>query len=163
MSVCIQAEFDKARGSVSSVQLNLNSEGGYLPAVEHTVAVLRKIRETHHLETIVYYGSRCWSACVPVFLAGKRRYGALTSTWLFHEVGVWSRAGPTVDRTLSDRVLREYFVKAGVSEAWLKRLYIVIPHTDYWQTGQNLWDDKSGIITHKLDNLVPRSTERQIY
>jgi hypothetical protein len=167
MAECIQAEFDKVRGAVSWVVLSLDSEGGYLPATDRVIATLRKIRETHHLDTMVAHGGKCWSACVPVFLTGKRRIAALASTWLFHEVGVWATEGGnryrTVDRAASDRIFQDYFVWAGVSEAWLKRLYIVIPHSDYWQTGQNLWDDKSGIITHPLDNLVPRNTERPKY
>jgi hypothetical protein len=149
------------------VVLHLDSEGGYLTATERAIATLRKIRETHLLETVVSHGRKCWSACVPVFLAGKRRSAALTSTWLFHEVGVFAQEGgsrfKTVDRATSDRVFSDYFLAAGVSEAWLKRLYIVIPHSDYWQTGQNLWDDKSGIITHPMDNLVPRNTNRPKY
>jgi hypothetical protein len=82
---------------------------------------------------------------------------------MFHEV--WSKdsnGSAMVDRARSDRVFNDYFLAAGVSEAWLKRLYLLIPHSDYWQTGQNLWEDKSGIITHPLDNLVPNYTERPI-
>jgi hypothetical protein len=167
MADCVEAEFNKVSGGVSWVVLSLHSPGGYLPATERVVAALGKIRRTHHLDTVVRHGAMCWSACVPVFLTGKRRFGALTSTWLFHEVGTWAYAGQhryhTVDRALSDRVFRDYFLSAGVSEAWLTRLYIVIPHADYWQTGQSLWDDKSGVITHPLDNLVPRKNERPKY
>ena len=51
----------------------------------------------------------------------------------------------------------------GVSESWLNHLRLLIQNSDYWQTGQNLWDDKSGIFTHKIDDLEPRYTERQKY
>jgi hypothetical protein len=50
---------------------------------------------------------------------------------------------------------------AGVSESWLNRVRMMVQHSDYWQTGENLWEDKSGIITDPLDNLVPRGVERQ--
>lgn len=167
MGACIEAEFGKAAGAVRRVALSLDSEGGYLPQMERAVAVLKKIRKTHLLDTVVSHGKRCWSACVPVFLTGKNRYGALTSTWLFHEVGKWSNQhghrSYTVDRTKTDRLFQDYFLPAGVSQAWLTRLYLLIPHSDYWQTGQNLWENKSGIITHPIDNLVPRGTERRIY
>jgi hypothetical protein len=164
---CLQVEFDKAREGVGRVVLYLDSQGGYLPAMERAIATLQKIRKTHLLDTVVAHGRKCWSACVPVFLTGKRRSAALASTWLFHEVGVTAQEGgsrfKTVDRARSDRLFRDYYLAAGVSEAWLERLYIVIPHSNYWQTGQNLWDDKSGIITHPMDNLVPRGTERPKY
>lgn len=167
MAECIRAQFDKVRGTTTRVVLELDSEGGYLPAAEDAIATLRKIRRTHLLVTVVSRGRKCWSACVPVFLTGKRRHAALASTWLFHEVSAWAQEGSsrykTVDRAVSDRVFRDYFLAAGVSEQWLKRLYIVIPHANYWQTGQNLWEDKSGIITYPLDNLVPRNTERPKY
>jgi hypothetical protein len=55
------------------------------------------------------------------------------------------------------------FVAAGASVAWVNRLRLLIQNTDYWQTVQNLWDDKSGIITDPIDNLVPSRTERKKY
>jgi hypothetical protein len=164
MADCIEAEFGKAGGTIRSVTLTLDSEGGSVAATDRVIATLRKVQHTHPLRTVVRHGSKCWSACVPVFLAGKHRTAALTSTWMFHEV--WTTDGhgsPRIDRARSDRVFNDYFLSAGVSEAWLKRLYLLIPHSDYWQTGQNLWEDKSGIITHPLDNLVPNNTERRKY
>ena len=58
-------------------------------------------------------------------------------------------------------VLEQYFPEAGVSEGWLNRLRVVIQHSDYWQTGENLWEEKSGVITDPLDNHVARGTEQQ--
>jgi predicted small integral membrane protein len=161
MADCIEAEFGKVSGTVRYMTLTLDSEGGSLAATERVIATLGKIRRTHSLSTVVRHGRKCWSACVAVFLAGKQRIAALTSTWLFHEVG--GSGSYALDRTRSDRMFNDYYVAAGVAEAWLKRLYLLIPHSDYWQTGQNLWEDKSGIITHPLDNLVPRGTERRKY
>ena len=166
MSECILGEFEKAKSKTRRVVLNLDSKGGDLGAADRTIAALKKIRETHYLETMVSQGGTCGSACIPVFLAGERRWGALTSSWLFHEVGRWidpQRRNLTTDREKTERVFQEYFLPAGVSEAWLKRLRPLIQHSDYWQTGQNLWEDKSGVITHPIGNLTPRSTERRIY
>ena len=164
MHECILAEFNKAKDRVRSVILNLSSGGGSLKAAENAIAVLKTIRATHRLDTMVSRGAICGSACVPIFLAGERRYGALTSSWLFHEVGRSNaKNGWKVisDRAKTERVLQDYFLAAGVSEAWLNQLRPRIQHSDYWQTGQNLIDDKSGIITHPLDNLTPRRTEQK--
>ena len=60
-------------------------------------------------------------------------------------------------------MLEDYYVPAGVSETWLNQLRIMIQHSDYWQTGQNLWESNSWIITDPIDNLVPRRTERLKY
>ena len=98
------------------------------------------------------------------FLQGQRRWGALTSSWLFHEVSRWDarrRTDVSVNRTVTARLLEDYFPQAGVPEAWLNRLRMMTQHSDYWQTGQNLWEDESGIITDPLGNHVPRGTEQQ--
>jgi hypothetical protein len=164
MSVCIWSEVEKVRATTRAVLLSLDSPGCEMPTMEQTISVLRKVRKTHHLDTMVHRGKTCGSACVPVFLAGRRRWGALTSTWVFHEV-TWmnqERKPVTTDRALTERMFQDYFLAAGVSERWLRRLRPRIQHSDYWQTGQNLWEDKSGIITHPIDNLTPRGTERRI-
>jgi hypothetical protein len=166
MSECILGEFEKAKANTKRVLLNLNSRGGDLRGAEQTITVLRKIRQTHYFETEVSPGGVCASACIPVFLAGERRWGALTSSWGFHEVGRWigqERKKLTTNRAMTERVFQDYYLPAGVSEVWLNRLRPLIQHADYWQTGQNLWEDKSGIITHPIENLAPRGTERRIY
>lgn len=163
MAPCLRLEFEATKATVDTVSLDLDSPGGTLQGAEAVVALLKDIRKTHRLKTVVSPGSKCGSACVPVFLAGERRYGALSSVWLFHEVGV--RKGVSgrlaTDRTKTERALEDYFITAGVNEAWLDRLRPLIQHADYWQTGQNLWDSGSGIITDVIGNHVARGTERQ--
>lgn len=89
MAACIMSAFAKVQSTptVWRVSLALDSPGGNLPTAEEAVAALKSIRKTHQLSTIVWRGATCGSACVLVFLAGERRYGALSSIWLFHEVG----------------------------------------------------------------------------
>jgi hypothetical protein len=164
MAACIMTAFAKVQSTVWKVSLSLDSPGGDFQTMEEVVATLKRIRKTHELNTIVWRGATCASACIPVFLAGQRRYGALASIWLFHEVGEREKSRPlTTNRVTTERMFQDYFLAAGVSEAWLNRLRPLIQNADYWQTGQNLWDDKSGIFTHKIDNLDPRYTERQKY
>ena len=57
----------------------------------------------------------------------------------------------------------EYFVPAGASKRWLKRVRQKIKTGDYWQTGENLWDSKSGIVTRPLGNLQQRDKEDRKY
>src|SRR5262245_6085027 len=69
-------------------------------------------------------GGTCGSACVLVFLAGQRRWGALTSSWLLHEVGRWTdpaRTNLTTDWEKPEREFQDYFLPAGVSETWLRQ------------------------------------------
>lgn len=162
----LSAEFAKAKGRVKNVVLVLSSCGGNVAEAERVIEVLKEIKKTHHLETRVDPGSLCASACIPIFLQGTRRRAALTSAWLFHEVtrrGALDRTKKRVDRTRTERIFADYYLKAGVSEAWLNQLRIMVQHSNYWQTGQNLWESKSGIITDPIDNHLPRATERLKY
>ena len=156
--------FEKTKRRVRTVLLDISSCGGEREAMERAIRLLRYIKRTHTLETIVDRGETCASACVFIFLQGQRRWGALTSSWLFHEASRWNnwyRTKLAVNRTLTARLFEDYFPEAGVAEAWLNRLRMMVQHADYWQTGENLWEDKSGILTDPLDNHVARGTEQQ--
>jgi hypothetical protein len=159
-------QFEKAKSQVQAVYFQISSCGGEREEMEQAIGLLRSIKSTHTLVTIVDHGGLCASACVPVFLQGERRHGALTSSWMFHEVWYWAdreHVDARVDRATTERFFQDYFLSSGVSENWLNHLRIMVQHSDYWQTGENLWNDKSGIITDPLDNLVPRNTETQRY
>lgn len=160
----IALQFEKAKNRIRTVLLQISSCGGDREGMERAIGLLRRIRQTHRLETIVDRGEICASACVPVFLQGQRRWGALTSSWLFHEVWLWAdrnRADVRVNRAVTERLFQDYYEAAGVSGPWLNRVRTMIQYSDYWQTGENLWADKSGIITDVLANLVPRGVEQQ--
>jgi hypothetical protein len=159
----VVSEFDKVKGRVRNVILVLSSCGGSLSQAEKVIDTLNEIKKTHQLETRVDPGGTCASACIIIFLQGTRRRAALTSSWCFHEVTRSAEAHRTraqVDRTRTERLFEDHYIPAGVSDAWLNEVRMMIQHADYWQTGQNLWESKSGIITDPIDNLVPRRTER---
>jgi hypothetical protein len=111
----IEAEFDKAKDRIKRVDLYLNSCRGSIREMKATIASLRHIKETHRLETEVGWAHECASACVPIFLQGQSRYGALTSSWLFHEAGrgeLEPVGRPpdkvTVERELTERLFNDY-------------------------------------------------------
>jgi len=159
-------EFNKAKARVKHVVLVLSSCGGSIAEAERVIEILQEIKKTHQLETRVEPGSLCASACIPIFLQGVRRRAALTSAWLFHEVtrsDALHRTKKRVDRTRTERVFEDYYLKAGVSETWLNQMRLMVQNSNYWQTGQNLWESKSGIITDPIENHMPRATERQKY
>ena len=162
----ISTEFANRKGHIRTVVLDLSSCGGKLPELERTIATLKRIKDSHRLETKVGRGATCGSACIPLYLQGQTRWGALTSSWLFHEVSERKNnegSKLTANRSATERLFQDYFLPAGVSEVWLNRLRLIVQHADYWQTGQNLVDDKSGVITHPIDNLEPNGTEQQRY
>ena len=138
--------------------------------MQKTVEVLRKIKQTHQLTTVVQRGATCASACIPIFLQGTVRAAALSSTWMLHQVRTLNLADAAadtvafhVDLAATEAWFADYFVPAGVSKRWLRRTRQKIKTGDYWQTGQNLWDSKSGIVTRPLGNLQRRDKEDRKY
>ena len=59
------------------------------------------------------------------------------------------------------RVSGLFLASGSESERWLNHLRIMVQPSDYWQTGENLWVEQSGIITDARDNLGPRGVEQQ--
>jgi ATP-dependent protease ClpP protease subunit len=148
---------DRKRGAKRFV-LSISSNGGSVAEGERVIEVLRKIKTTHDLETVVGRGEKCASMCVFIYLQGQRRFGALTSSWLFHEV---SRKDPvtnvtTLDRSAWLRLVDKYFPDAGVTDAWIAEIKHRTIDSDYWQTGSDLIEAKSGVIHTALGNQKAR-------
>ena len=160
MAADIGAEFERYKGHVSTVSLSLHSCGGTMHYMQRTIAMLEQIKGTHALATVVDRGDVCGSACVPIFLTGTRRVAALTSSFFFHPVVV-SRGDPGLPDTglrsqQTDEVIRRYFAQPGVSRDWIQFLRRTLRTHDLWQSGRDLWETKSGILTETLENLAPR-------
>jgi hypothetical protein len=165
MAADIADEFAKQRRNVSSVLLSLHSCGGSLRYMQRAIAVLEQIKGTHQVVTKVDRGDTCGSACVPIFLAGTRRIGALTSSFYFHPVAIGSLGDPGTNEararmqhrsSATEDVLSRYFAGAGLSEDWLRYLRRTLRTHDLWQSGRDLWESKSGVLTETIDNLEPR-------
>jgi hypothetical protein len=164
----IAEKFDEVKDKTVAVVLVLSSCGGNADAEEKTIHVLKRIKKTHILFTMVGRGSLCASACVGIFLQGKHRDAALTSSWGFHEPSLQSSVrgdgGDTIKRVIvpvqTEAMLKAY-AEAGVSKRWLKRLRAKIRGAEWWQTGRDLWEAKSGIITDVIGNSVPRAKEQE--
>jgi len=164
----IAEKFDEVKDRTVAVALVLSSCGGDADAEGRTVKVLKRIKKTHILFTMVGRGSLCASACVGIFLQGKHRDAALTSSWGFHEPSLQSSVrgddGDTIKRVIvpvqTEAMLKAY-AEAGVSKRWLKRLRAKIKGAEWWQTGRDLWEAKSGIITDVFGNSVPRAKEEK--
>jgi hypothetical protein len=123
------------------------------------IEVLRQIKSTHELETVVAQGDVCASMCVFIYVQGQKRFGALTSSWLFHEVSHMdpiTRQTTKLDRAAWERLVDTYLRPAGVSDAWIADLKPRTVQSDYWQTGSDLIKSNSGIIHEPLANQTAR-------
>jgi hypothetical protein len=143
------------------VVLFLASPGGWIEEGEQVIRVLRMIRRTHTLETAVLHGKTCPSLSVPICLQGQRRFAARASLWVFHEAATpLSEDGSKwqVDPEATVRLIKRYYIPAGVSVAWLSKMLSQIDGAhDYWQTGHELITAESGIITDALTSTTARS------
>ena len=64
----------------------------------------------------------------------------------------------------TDRVFDDYFAPAGVLKKWIARVRRLITDNNYWQTGRDLWESKSGIITNPIENnILYEDRERRMY
>ena len=154
----IKRDFEKWRGRTNRIQLKLSAQGQSVRQAEQVIQVLRDIKRTHTLETLVEVNGNCWSMCVYVYAQGDVRYGALTSTWQFTQVAYNDqRTNKSVISVAdSDRFVSQYLEPAGISKAWLTDLKAQWNNTKYWQTGGDLVQSKSGLITKTLGNRVAR-------
>jgi hypothetical protein len=166
----IDTAFETNKRRVKAVELSIQSCGGRTDYMADTIAVLRQIKTTHALSTVVEPGATCASACIPIFLASDRRRAAMSSLWFFHRSwryqlsGGVDAIGTSAPGTRSvEKFLNRYYAPAGVSSAWLKHMREVIENNGgYWQTGRDLWDAKSGMVTETIGDIQPQQN-RQIY
>lgn len=161
MAQQISSAFQENRHKAQRVVFKIASGGGSVAEGERVIKVLRDIRLTHMLETVVEQGRSCGSMCVFIYLQGERRTAALSSLWLFHEV---SHSDPRtgeitrLDRPGWERLVSLYYGPAGVSAEWTARMKPYTINSDYWQTGADLISARSGIFHFALGN----QKERQI-
>ena len=155
----IRDAFESRRQQAKRVLFRISSHGGSVAEGERVIDVLRQIRTTHLLETTVTQGDVCASMCVFIYLQGQKRFGALTSSWLFHEVSHMdpvTKQPTKLDRAAWERLVDKYFPPAGVSSSWIADLKPRTIGSDYWQTGADLINASSGIIHQSLANQTTR-------
>ncbi|MEQ1715548.1 MAG: hypothetical protein ABL907_06130 [Hyphomicrobium sp.] len=139
--------------------LSLSSPGGSLDHGAEVVRLLRKIGETHGLETVVEAGRQCASMCVPVYLQGQRRTAAANARFMFHEVSFrehFSSDEVAVPETAkgdaTDRLFSKYFEPAGVPQAWIRNVRTSMTGgQDIWKTARELVDENAGIVLEVRD------------
>lgn len=159
MADAIRSAFEAHSRATRRVVFRINSGGGSVAEGERVIAVLREIRSSHRLQTVVEPGAKCGSMCVFIYLQGEQRFAGLSSLWLFHEVSHHdpvTRKLVRLDRKSWERLVDLYFAPAGVSADWTQAMKPLTIRSDYWQTGSDLLRDKSGIFHVALGNQRDR-------
>ncbi|MFM9939260.1 MAG: hypothetical protein ACKVP7_07180 [Hyphomicrobiaceae bacterium] len=161
MAAQIEGAFEAFKASRRRFVLVLNSGGGSVGEGEKVIALLQRMRKSHQVDTAVERGARCGSMCVPIYLQGESRFGARSSAWLFHEItlpGAFYGRQKKVEGGYK-RLIDKYWVPAGVSRPWIDRMLQQSEGYDYWQTGDNLINEQTGIITRPIENRTKRNLE----
>jgi ATP-dependent protease ClpP protease subunit len=134
------------------ILLKLNSGGGSrnegLAIIEMLEAEIAKGRVLH---TSVENGEMCGSMCVPIFMLGKKRYGAEGALFMFH--GASKAFTTNVPSFFPTEEMLIAFVKAGMSKDWLearRREGVFSKPGAYWISGRELFDAKANVVTHTI-------------
>jgi ATP-dependent protease ClpP protease subunit len=164
MSERVAAALDRFRSDRRRIVLVLNSPGG---SIEHGRKVVAAIHARDRaIDTFVQKAGVCASMCVPIFLAGHERMADPEAYFMFHQVSLGGGARENVKRkqlSESEQALLSKFVKTieaqatdaffrsdigirGVNEAWLGKMREKISGRDVWMSGQQLVDERSGIV-----------------
>ncbi|MEL7542981.1 MAG: ATP-dependent Clp protease proteolytic subunit [Pseudomonadota bacterium] len=157
MEALIRKAYRRWRGQKRRFVLSLHSPGGSLAHGDRVVRLLKQIAATHQLDTVVERRRTCASMCVPIFLQGENRLAADSSRWLFHEPRAYDfvtdepiPTGARETEAMTQRFLQRYFPPAGVPDPWLADAREKMRGRDYWRSGAQLVDERSGIIMRLL-------------
>jgi hypothetical protein len=151
--------FDIQKATARRFVLVLSSPGGSLDHGAKVIRLLRKIEETHSVETVVEAGRTCASMCVPVYLHGQRRTAGETAKFMFHEVSFREYLAKqdndvpdSAKASETDRFFRDYFLAVGVPETWIRQVRAdMAGHNDVWKTARELMDEHAGIVQQVRD------------
>lgn len=143
-------------GRYRIVVLDLNSHGGDLHHAKAVASILRDIRESVRLQTIVRLDHSCLSACVLVYMQGEDRIAGNATSWLFHGPRRLETNVPSPGATQEYiSLLRD----AGVHASFLAMLVeggrLNNPGA-YWMSGHELFETyRANIVTRLLDPWQP--------
>jgi ATP-dependent protease ClpP protease subunit len=164
MSERITATIDRYRADRRRLVLILNSPGGSIEQGRKVVAAIRA--RDRAIDTLVQKAGVCASMCVPIFLAGTERMADPEAYFMFHqaslsssgresikqkqfsesEAALFSQTVKAIETQVTDDFFRNDIGIRGVSRVWLARMREKIPGRDIWMSGQQLVDERSGII-----------------
>ncbi len=146
--------YEKTKDKAKRIVIDLSSPGGSLHEGAEVIEVINHMKKTHTVDTYVGNKSICLSMCVPIYLQGQSRLGARSSRWMFHEPYLadffsgGEVAGPEFERQYTARkFFRKYFTNSPMDLAWRKRLEQEWKGKEVWKTGQQLFEEKSNIVT----------------
>jgi ATP-dependent protease ClpP protease subunit len=135
----------------------LHSPGGTLEHGHEVIGLIRRMRRTHTVDTLVEDRRSCGSMCVPVYLAGERRTAAPQACFMFHEVSFRDSLSGKVESVpreaigrATDQFFERYLEPAGLDRRWLADLREAVRGKNVWRTAAELVAQRAGVV-HELE------------
>jgi ATP-dependent protease ClpP protease subunit len=133
--------------------LSLASPGGQLDHGREVIRVMKRMQQTHAVDTRVEGRNVCASMCVAVYVAGRQRTADPRARFMFHEVSyrdslnekISDVPGEAIARA-TDQMFDRYFKTAGLDGVWLDDIRGKIRGRDVWLTAEQLVQERSGVV-----------------
>ena len=166
----IVAAIDKYKTDTRHLVITLNSPGGSIAHGRTVMEAIRKAAQLRPIDTVVEKGGVCASMCVPIYLIGATRMADPGAHFMFHEASLQLPAGKeiskndretispirkTIESLATDDLFMRDIASQRVDARWLKAMRTKITYNEIWLTGQQLVDERSGVV----DALVPTMAE----
>lgn len=153
----LEEAFRAHAGSARRFVIALHSPGGSLEHGRDVIRLIRRMQETHAVDTLVEDGRTCASMCVPVYLAGRHRTAAPRARFMFHEVSYRDSFSGKVEAVPKDSIGRatdlffeRYLKPAGLDRRWLAELREAVRGSEAWFTAEELLARRTGVV-HELE------------
>ena len=149
-----QEAYDETRDQTRRYEIVLDSNGGALAEGRRVINILNAMKRDHQVDTFVGARDKCLSMCVPIFLQGETRRGHARSRWMFHQptaydsvTGEKASVSHFEKQMTAEIFFDRYFVQSPMAPDWRDDLARQWVGRDVWKTGQELWDEGSGVLT----------------
>lgn len=142
-------------GSTRRFIIAMHSPGGSLEHGRDVIRLIRRMQQTHAVDTVIEARHACASMCVAVYLTGTRRTAAPNARFMFHEVSFRDSETDKAARVpqeaigrATDQFFERYLKPAGLDERWLAELRRAIRGKDVWLNAAELVEQRSGVVQH---------------
>ena len=133
--------------------LSLASPGGQLDHGREVIRVMKRMQQTHAVDTIVEGRNVCASMCVAVYVAGGKRSADPRARFMFHEVSYRDSLNEKISKVPSEAIARatdqmfeRYFRSAGLDPVWLAEMREEIKGRDVWRTAEQLVAQRAEVV-----------------
>jgi len=153
MAAKLEEAFRAHARSTRRFVIALHSPGGSLDEGRDVIRLIRRMQQTHAVDTVIRDRHACASMCVAVYLAGTGRTAAPKARFMFHEVSFRDSHSDKIERVpkeaigrATDQFFERYLKPAGLDQRWLADMREAIRGKDVWRTAEELVAQRAGVV-----------------